>query len=59
MVEYEQISKAEFMIESILDGIAAVYWKGIGDIRWGGEFDTDVPFETRVAIPLPDSVLSD
>ena len=59
VVEYEQISKAEFMIETIHDGIATVYWKGIGDIRWGEEFGTDVPFETRVAIPLPDSVLPD
>ena len=55
VVEYEQITKAEFVIESINDGVAIVYWKGIGDIRWGEEFGTDVPFETRVAIPLSDS----
>lgn len=58
VVEYEQITKAEFVIESIIDGIMTVYWKGIGDIRWSAPFDTDVPFETRVAISLPTSALS-
>ncbi|MBR6421083.1 MAG: hypothetical protein IKS42_12175 [Oscillospiraceae bacterium] len=58
VVEYEQISKAEFMIESIIDGIATVYWRGIGDIRWDEPFDIDVPFETRVTIPLPNSTVS-
>ena len=58
VVEYEQISKAELVIESINDGIATVYWHGIGDIRWDEPFDTDVPFETRVMISLPDYALS-
>ncbi|MBR4628613.1 MAG: hypothetical protein IKO47_13140 [Ruminococcus sp.] len=58
VVEYEQINKAEFVIESISDGIITVYWRGIGDICWDEPFDTDVQFETRVAIPLPDSALS-
>lgn len=58
VVEYEQLSKAEFVIENISDGVATVYWKGIGDIRWSGDFNTDVPFETRFCAPLPDSDIS-
>ena len=34
-----------------------VYWKGIGDICWSSPFNVNVPFETRVTIPLPDSAL--
>ena len=58
VVEFERINKAEFIIESINDGIMTVYWKGCGDILWSSPFDSDVPFETRVSIPLPDSALS-
>ena len=58
VVEYEQLSQAEFVIEDITDGAATVYWKGVGDIRWSGDFGTDVPFETRFRAPLPDSGIS-
>ena len=58
VVEYEQLSKAEFVIENISDCVATVYWKGIGDIRWSGDFDTDVPFETRFSAPLSASDIS-
>ena len=58
VVEYELINKAEFIIESIHDGIMTVYWKGIGDICWSSPFNINVPFETRVTIPLPDSALT-
>ena len=57
VIEYEQISKAIFVIEAIQDGMMTVYWSGIGDIGWSAPFDRDVPFETRAAIPLPDSIL--
>ena len=59
VVEYELINKAEFIIESINDGIMTVYWKGFGDICWSSPFNVNVPFETRVTIPLPESALSE
>ncbi len=57
VVEYEEISKAEFVIEEIRDGMMTVCWKGIADIGWSKPFDSDVPFETRVTIPMPASAL--
>ena len=59
VVEFEQLNKAELIIESINDGKMTVYWKGSGDILWSPPFGSDVPFETRVTIPLPDSALSE
>ena len=58
VIECEWIRNAEFIIESINDGIMTVYWKGIGDICWSSPFNVNVPFETRVTIPLPDSAHS-
>lgn len=52
VAEFESISEAEFVLESINDDIAVVYWKGIGDIGFDGNFDSDVPFETRAAFKV-------
>lgn len=53
VVEYEVLSKAEFTVERIEDGMMTVYWKGIGNIGWSSPFNVNVPFETRVTVPLP------
>ena len=59
VIECEMINNAELTIEGIENGSMTVYWKGHGDIRRNAPFNVDVPFETRVTIPLSESEMSD
>ena len=59
VIECEMINNAELTIEGIENGCMTVYWKGHGDIRRKEPFNVDVPFETRVTIPISDSESSD
>ena len=59
VIECEMINNAELTIEGIENGSMTVYWKGHGDIRRKEPFNVDVPFETRVTIPISESESSD